>query len=112
MESQFWGSPKALEGQRQSSGTEGAREGAEVHSHSWEAWLCALHLVYVINHHYNPSKSVPHHPHFTDKEAEAWRTARIVKISHKVYPETGHSPRPARPPGPTHFCLSSGQISQ
>lgn len=79
VESQFWGSPKALEGQRQRAGTEEAREGAEVHSHSWGAWLCAQHLVYVINPHYNPSKSVPHHPHFTDKEAKAWRTARIVK---------------------------------
>ena len=31
VESQFWGSPKALEGLRQTAGTEGFGEGAEVH---------------------------------------------------------------------------------
>lgn len=54
----FGGPSKALEGQRQTAEREGVREGLEVHCHPLGAWLCAQHLVYIINPHYNPLKSV------------------------------------------------------
>lgn len=75
--SRFGGSPKDLEGQTQKrAGTEGAREGADIHSHSWGAFCPVLGMLLILT---RILLSQSCHPHFIGKDAKAWRIARIVK---------------------------------
>lgn len=74
MESQFWGSPKALEGERQRGGQgRGCSYLTPVGS-----LVCAQHLRDITDPHCT-LLSWCCHLHFTHKEVEAYRIARIVK---------------------------------